>query len=502
MLLTESLFLAVCGAIVGIALGYGLLHWIVGLLPPFYLPPEASVNMDGRVMLFLGVVTLATSIGFGLAPAIQATRRDAADSLKEGGRSSSAGRGKVRVRHVFVAAQVAIAFILLVGGGLLIQSLQRLMNVDIGYQTDGLIAARLPLTMERDPNIDGVRLTQYIQQIVDETRAVPGVTDAAVASALPLTGWGDGMPFAMPQAKGEGVTANTRAGGRMCCAGFKIVTPHYFQTLGLRVISGRVLNDHDTAGAPPVVVVSESFAKRYSEGENVLGKRLLVERIMPSRRALGEQISYEIVGVVGDEKANGVETISDVGAYASFAQDPVVGLGLVVRGTGDPDMLIKSVSRAVTKVDKTQVLDRPRTVERIKVDSMMSRKLTTSLLGGFALLAMLLASAGIYGVLSFVTARRSQELGIRAALGASRFDLIRMVLSGGAIPVVAGIIFGLAGAAWLSRFIQSMLFDMNALDIWNLVAVSVLFLAVAFVACFVPAWRAARVDPMSALRME
>ncbi|HEV8262557.1 MAG TPA: FtsX-like permease family protein, partial [Burkholderiales bacterium] len=192
----------------------------------------------------------------------------------------------------------------------------------------------------------------------------------------------------------------------------------------------------------------------------------------------------------------------DVGAYASFAQNPVVGLGLVVRGAGEGGALIKSVQQAVWKVNKDQVLDRAQTVDEMKFASMMSRRLTTSLLGGFALLAMFLACAGIYGVLSFVTAGRTQEMGIRAAMGASRADLIRLVIGGGLIPVLFGIAAGLGGAMGLARFIQSMLFATNPLDAPTLIGVSALFLVVAIAACFVPAWRAASVDPMSALRQE
>jgi putative ABC transport system permease protein len=490
MLLTESLLLSACGGLLGIALGYGLLKWIQSLLPPFYFPAEANIAMDGRVLLFLSAVTILTSVAFGLAPALQASRRDAAESLKEGGRSSSAGRGRVRMRHVFVAAQVAAAFILLVGAGLLIRSFERVMNVDPGFDSEGVVAAYLPLAMEREPNAE--KLTQYIQQVLDEVRAVPGVRNAAIATAIPLSGWGDGMPFQLPEKKTE----------RLCCAGFKIVTPGYFQTLGLRLVAGRLLDARDTAGSVPVVVVNESFVKRYLPGENAVGKSILVERILPSRRGLGPQTAWSIVGVVADEKSNGLETPNDIGTYASFAQNPVVGLGLVAKGSGDAGVLIKSIQRAVWRVNKNQVLDRPMTVDQIKTDSLMSRKLTTSLLGGFALLAMLLACAGIYGVLSFVTARRTQELGIRAALGASRADLIRMVIGGGAMPVVAGIVVGLGGAIWLARFIQAMLFETSPIDVWNLLAVSALFLAVALAACFVPAWRAAKIDPMSALRQE
>src|SRR6185369_2125565 len=225
--------------------------------------------------------------------------------------------------------------------------------------------------------------------------------------------------------------------------GFKIISPQYFQTLGLPLKAGRYLDGRDTAGSPPVVVVNESFVKRYFPNQNAIGKRILVEKILPTRRGLGPQVAWEIVGVVVDEKGRGLESVTDIGAYASFAQNPVVGLGIVARGSGDGAALIQSVARAVTKVDKTQVLDRPRTVEELKNESMMSRKLTTSLLGGLSVLAMLLACAGIYGVLSFVTAGRRHEMGIRAALGASRSAIIRLVVGGGVVPVFIGILVGL-----------------------------------------------------------
>jgi putative ABC transport system permease protein len=489
MLLTESLLLSTVGAIVGVLFGYGLLRWIQSLLPPFYFPAEVSIAMDARVLLFLMAVTVLTSIAFGLSPALQASRRGPAEALKEGGRSNSAGRRAIVTRHVFVAVQVAAAFILLAGAGLLIRSFQRVLDVDTGYDAEGIVAAYLPLPMDRNP--DAVVLTQYVQQLLDEVRAVPGVREAAVATAIPLRGWGDGMPFRLPE-KPEEIVGT----------GFKIVTPGYFRALGLRVIAGRLLDDRDRAGSLPVVVVNESFVRRYSPNQNAIGKRILVEQILPSRRGLGPQVAWEIVGVVADEKGSGLENPSDVGAYAAFAQSPVVGLGLVARGTGDSGLLIKSIQRAVLRVNKNQVLDRPTTVAQLKADSLIGRRMPTMLLGGFALLAMLLACAGIYGVLSFVTANRTQELGIRAALGASRWDLVRMVLGSGATPVIGGIIVGLAGAIGLTRFIQALLFQTSPLDVVSLAAVSALFIAVAMAACFVPAWRAARLDPMTALRQE
>lgn len=489
MLLTESLLLSACGAVVGVAFGYGLLQWIQILLPPFFLPAEASVSMDGRVLLFLTAATLFTCVAVGLAPALQATGKESAESLKEGGRSNTSGRGKLLARNLFVGAQVAVAFVLLVGGGLLVRSFQRLMSVETGFESQGLIAAYLPLPMERNP--DAATVTLYVDRILDEVRAVPGISEAAVTTGLPLRGWGDGMPFRLADKPNEEVGT-----------GFKIVSPEYFQALGLPLKAGRFLDKRDTASSPPVVVVNESFVKRYFPKENPIGKRILVEKILPNRRGLGPQTAWEIVGVVVDEKGRGLESLTDVGAYASFTQNPVVGLGIVARGNGAGGALIPLVARAVTKVDKTQSLDRARTVEEMKSESLMSRRLTTSLLGGLSLLAMLLACAGIYGVLSFVTARRRHEVGIRMALGATRFAIIRLVVGGGAFPVFIGILVGLGGAIGLARFIQSMLFATDPIDPLTLAGVSVLFAAVALMACIVPAWRAARVDPMAALRQE
>jgi putative ABC transport system permease protein len=488
MLLTESLLLAGCGLVLGIGLGRLLLAWIQGLLPPGYLPAEARIALDGRVLLFLAGATVLTTVGFGLAPALRASRGAASDALKEGARGASAGRRKLRARHVFVAAQVAVAFVLLVGAGLLVRSLRRVLDVDLGYRTEGLVAGQLPLAMEDpDPGVLG----RYVQRLLEAVRAEPGIQAAAVATALPLRGWGDSMPMFLP-----GRLDDRRS------TGFKVVSHGYFQTLGLRLLAGRLLDGRDTAGSAPVVVVNQSFVKQHFPDQDPLGKAILIQRLLPARRGLGPRQSWEIVGVVADEKARGPESPTDVGAYASYAQVPVVGVGLVARGSGDGAAVIAGVRRALARVDRSQMLASPLTLDELRQRSLMGRRLPTMLLGAFALLALLLACAGIYGVLSFVTARRTQEMGIRAALGATRAALLRLVLVGGAAPVLAGIALGLAGALGLTRVLESLLFATSPTDVPNLVAVSALFLLVALAACLVPAWRAAAVPPMVALREE
>ncbi|MGC4054819.1 MAG: ABC transporter permease [Paludibaculum sp.] len=489
MLLTESLLLSALGALLGIGLGAGLLRWIQSVLPPYYFPTESSIALDGRALLFLAAATVLTGMAFGLAPAIQAARHNSAESLKEGSRGGTAGRGRFVARQSFVMLQVAMAFILLTGGGLLLRSLHRLLNVDIGFDETGVVAAYLPQDRQKKPEAE--QLLRYADRLVEEARSMPGIQEAALASALPMQGWGDGMPFHFP-----GKARENRS------IGFKVVTPGYFPALRLRLIAGRILNEHDTAGSPPVIVVNDSFVRSYLKGQNPIGQRILANKLLPSRREIGDELSWEIVGVVSSEKSNGLDTATDDGCYASFAQVPVIGLGVVARGSGDTAALIKSLQAAVWRIDRNQVLDRPMTVTQLKEETVMDRRLPALLLGGFAVLALLLACAGIYGVLSFVTARRSQEMGIRTAMGATRGDLLRLVLGGGSIPVLAGIGAGFLGAMALARFLQSMLFATSALDTLTLFSVSALFLSVALLACFVPAWRAARVDPMTALRQE
>jgi putative ABC transport system permease protein len=491
-LLTESVLLSALGAVAGLVLGFLLFRGIRSLLPEFFLPSQTAVSLDWRVVGFLTVLALVTGILFGLVPALQGTRRDMVGVLKEGGRGAAGSTGRRLMRHALVVSEVALAFVLLVGAGLLIRSFNKLMNVNPGFDSTNVVTMSVPLIMEKD--VDGARLTIYLNSLLERVKAVPGVQHAATTSALPMQGWGFGMPFRL-----DGMPRGSDSERQACY--FKIVSPDYFSALGMTVRRGRALSASDAAGRPPVTVVNETFARRFLRGGDAIGRRIFVEQIVTGRRELGAEIPWEVVGVVADEKVGSLDSTS-AGIYVTYAQSPIVGVSLLVKGIGEPAGFTKSIQSAVWEVNPGQALDNVRTLEQIKAESVGGTRLQTFLLGLFAVLALLLAAIGIYGVLSYVTAQRTQELGVRAALGASALDLMRLVVLGAVVPVGAGILIGLAGSFLLTRMMQTLLFETTPTDPVTMTGVGLVLTTVAFVACYIPARRAARVDPIVALRHE
>jgi putative ABC transport system permease protein len=490
-LLTESLVLSVLGGIAGLALGVLMFRGILAMLPPFFLPPQAQVGVDFRVTLFLATLTLMTGIAFGIFPALQASRRDPVDALKEAGRGTAGSRRRLFLRNALVVSQVALAFVLLCGAGLLIRSFNRLTNVDAGFDATNVVTMSFQLVMGRD--VDGARLTNYVNQAIETVRAVPGVQEAAMTSALPLQGWGFGMPFRIAGRPSEP--------SRRAACFFKIVTPGYFEALGMKLRKGRGLAESDAAGALPVMIINETFARQQFPDQQPVGQRVMIEQIVTGKRELGPEVPWEVVGVVADEKVTGLDDTS-AGVYVSYAQSPIVGISLLAKGIGEPGRLAKSIQQAIWRLDKNQALPDVRTLEQIKSDSMGPTRLRTLLLAVFAGVALALAAVGVYGVLSYVTAQRTQELGVRAALGASAWDLIRLVVGGGAWPVVAGLALGVGGAFLVTRSLQGLLFQTSPNDPATMIAVGAALLLVALIACYLPARRASRVDPMTALRIE
>ena len=488
--LTESLLLASAGGLFGVWLAYGFVTALKAWIPPLILPPEAEVHLDLRALLFTVVIVLVTGVLFGIGPALSAVRGELATSLKDFGRRTTGGSAQRRLRDLFVVTEVALAFILLAGAGLLIRSLYAVEQINPGFEVSNLLTMGLPMQADRYP--DDARVSDYLTQIREKVASIPGVRDAATTSALPMMGWGWTMPF---QIAGQPVTGPAE---RPNCF-FKIVSPSYFQTLQMHLREGRGLADTDTARSPLVAVVNQTMARRYFGGESPVGKHVIMPGVSGTRR--GGEAAWEIVGMVADETVRSLRD-SSPGVYVSYRQSPALSPSLVVRSALDPNGLVKSVETAIWTVNPGQPLADIRTVEEIKSLSLGSRRLRTVLLSLFAGLALVLAALGIYGVLSFAVSQRTREMGIRSALGATRGDQIRLVVGNGLFLAGSGIAIGVFGSLAVTRVLTSLLFGVTAHDPWTLMLVGAVLLVVAVAACYAPARRATRVDPVVALRHE
>jgi predicted permease len=493
--LTESVVLSVIGGILGVALGYALMAGLRAAIPPFTLPAEAVIALDVRALLFALALSVLTGLLFGLAPAIHATRTDLASCMKEGGRGSSVGTGRQRLRSALVVTEVALAFLLLTGSGLLIRSFFVMQNVDTGFNSDNVITAGLPISEKQLP--DPAALNVYLRQITANIQALPGVRDVALTSALPMQGWGYGMPF---QIAGKPVV--DMANRKPCF--FKMVAPSYFRTLGMTLKKGRGLSERDAKGTPPVTVINETMSRRYFAGEEPMGQRILIQEIVPGKTVLGPEIPWEIVGIVKDEKVGNLDDSADdnPGMYVTSEQSPTYQQSLVVRAAMDPRLLQQGITSAVHQVNKDQALPDMKTLEQIKVESMAGNRLNSLMIGGFAAVALLLAAIGIYGVISYSVVQRTHEIGVRSALGASAVNVVGLILKRGMLMAAAGLLLGLVGALLLTRLLATLLFGVGARDPLTITAVAAILAFVALLACYVPARRAAKVDPMICLRYE
>ena len=492
-LLTENLLVAAAGGALGLALGYAMIRGLILLAPPFSLPSEADVSIDPAILLFTLAVSLLTALLFGLAPAIHAARVDPASAMKEGGRSASSGAGRARLRSALIVAEVALAFVLLAGAGLLVGSFFRMLHVDTGFTSTNVTTARLPIARDRFAHPE--QLLQYVRLLDDRLRAAPGVRDVAFSNVLPMQGWGDGMPFLV-----AGHAFVDRANRRACF--YKRVTGSYFRTLEIRLLRGRTFTDRDTRGGAPVIVINEEMARRNFKGEDTLGKRILIQEIIYGQPGLGPEIPWEVVGIVGDEQTGSLIDTKSPGVYVTFDQSPTNDLNMVLRASLDPRMLTSAIHAAVHAVDKDQAIADLETLEQIKSGTVSSDRMQTMLLAIFAALALLLAAIGIYGVISYSVTQRTHELGIRAALGASRGSLLGMVILRGMQLTLIGLAIGAAGALALTRLLASLLFGISPRDPVTLIGVAAVLSAVALLACYIPARRAAAVDPLVALRYE
>ncbi len=491
--LAENVLLSLAGGALGLALGYAMVAGLAALTPPYMLPSEASVRIDSRVLLFTLVISMLTGILFGLAPALHAANPKLAESMKEGGRGSTGGGARGRLRSALVIAETALAFILLTGAGLLIRSFDQLMNVHTGFDETNVLTMSLPLSPTKIKDAD--QAVQYTQRIVAGASSLPGMREAAVTSALPLQGWGYGMPF---QIAGRPVKDHAN---REACF-FKAVSPSYFHSLGIAFKQGRGFTAHDVKGGPPVAVINETMAAKYFKGEQPIGHQIQVQEIVYGKPNLGPEIPWQIVGVISDEKISGLNDDKSGGMYVPYGQSPTQFVSLIVKGETNPEKMQESIVQAVLQIDQDQPLSDIKTLSRIKTESVGPNRLRTTLMGIFAVIALLLAAIGIYGVISYSVAQRTHEMGLRSALGASAGAILRLVIGGGMTRVGIGLAIGLAGALGLARTLKSLLFGVSAADPWTIAGVATGLMAVAVLACYIPARRATRVDPMVALRYE
>jgi predicted permease len=492
-LLTENIFLGILGAVAGLALGNALMRGMKLWFPPDMLPPQANVRMDYGVLLFTMVIGILTGILFGLAPALSGARPDLAGSLKESGRTT-AGLVPQRMKTALVVTEVALSFVLLVGASLLIRSFDRLASLDPGVDTTNVLAMDLPIPRTEFTN--GATLTNYLKEVTQEVRSVPGVRDVAITDAPPMKGSGF-APFL--------IEGREDAPAHRPTAGFKAVGPSYFDTVGMRLLKGRGLDENDGAGAAPVTVINETMAKKYFKGEDPIGKRILIRPLVFGKAARGPEIPWQVVGVVKDEKVGGkllsfAEDIPVV--YVTFYQNPSAYNSLVVRAAINPSLLSGSIEQAIRKVNRNQVVANIETLEEIKSQSVAPARLRTALLAIFAGVALLLAAVGIYGVVSHSVAQRLREMAIRLALGAAPGDLLKLVIGKTMLIVLVGLALGAGAAFALTRVMASLLYDTSPTDWAPWVVAGALLTAVALLACYFPARRVTKVDPLTILRFE
>jgi putative ABC transport system permease protein len=498
--LTEHLIIAIGGGPCGLILGYAVLGAMTGAIPSTGIskavPSDTTIVMDAPVWLFSLALSVLSGLAFGLGPALGATRPALTGFTEErGGSGVSGGHSHRRLRQSLVVAEVALTFVLLTTAGQLIQSFFALQQrIGAGFDSTNVLTARLPMSPRRfnDPEA----LNTYFDQLADDIRTLPGVRDVAFAEGLPTQGTPFGRSFQIVDQ-----TLVERAQRPIC--GFKTVSPSYFRAVGLQILKGRALTDRDRDGTPFVLVINETFARMYFPGVDPIGKRLLVEHgDEPTRRTSPvDDIAFEVVGVVADEGLswNGV---AEALVYGTLEQNPSDYLALVVRGTINPAGLQESIRKVVSAFDPDQALANIQSLDQLKTGYMASDRLRTVLLSVFAAIGIALAATGLYGVLSYAVVQRTREIGIRAALGASTRNVVALVVRQGMAMTGWGLAVGLCGTLVASRLLTTFLFGVGPSNPTTIAAVVSILAAVALMACYIPARRAASVDPSVALRSE
>jgi putative ABC transport system permease protein len=490
--LTESLVLALLGGGLGVGLGAGLLRVILGIVPDGILPSEANFQLDLHVLIVAVAATTFAGLLFGCAPAWYASRVDPPESLKDGGRSGT-GAGSHKLRRGLITGEFALALSLLAGAGLAIHSFWNLTQVDLGIRTDHVLTFGLTQPHGRFSSPEQMNVDN--QQMLNALRSVPGVSSVATVTGMPLRGTSDGMPFTVVGGPTY-VDPSQRPG-----TGFQSVSPDYYKTFGIRVIKGRAFTEQDTASSVRVAMVNEEFATRYLKGLDPLQQRVSIEEIIPGLPRLGPAVEWQIVGIFhnvryGDFRGDGPEV--DV----PFAQSLSPRVTIGVRTDEDPAAMTKAIAAAVHSVDPQIALARLRTLDEVKNESLAEDRFTMVLFAGFAAVALLLAAVGIYGLMAFSVSQRTQEIGLRLALGSGKQGVIWLILKEASLLALAGLGIGLIGSVLVGRTMRTTLYGVGAMDFSVIVAVAAILFLTALLASYLPARRAAAIDPMQALRTD
>jgi putative ABC transport system permease protein len=481
--LTESVTLSALGGVAGLLVALALMRWLLSLAPQG-LPRLEKASIDVPVFAFTALLTLATGLFFGMMPALQATRANLNDALKEGGRGSTDGARRRHLRELLVISELALALVLVAGAGLLTRSFYRLQQVDPGFKPENAVVAgiSLPRSKYKEPE----QQSAFFAELTNKLSALPGVQAVGGTQSLPMA---DDFVLGMivqgrpPLPPGQEQDTNYYA-----------VTPGYFQAMGIPLLRGRLFTDFDSKDSPHVVLINNTFAKMYFPNEDPIGKRIHVTN--------GPEIFREIVGIVGDVRQYGLDEKVPAETYEPAAQRPFSGMSVVIRAATDITRLGPAVRQTVLAVDKDQPVGSIRTLEDVVTDSFARQRFLLMLLGAFGVLALLLAAVGTYGVMSYTVTQRTQEVGIRMALGAQPKDVLRLVVGKGIRLGIAGVVLGLLGALAATRVLASSLFGVTATDPATFAAVALLLAGVALLASYLPARRATRVDPLVALRYE